>query len=405
MSDMPELFDDENITPVPLEQVVFDYRLISADKREFVMQKTDETQILLKRTTEKIIQIGKNLQEVKNTLPRGMFLPWIRSEFGMSRQTADRFMQVADRFGDKVLTVSTLSISASALYLLASTATPQEAIDETFQRAETGENITKELAKQIIEAQEAIKQAQEAEAKAKAEALVAQQQLFNTEFEASSKIEELAQQIESLQEEMDRLVKPEVQIQLKEVLPPEKQAELEELQEKVRVLESELENEKVTVPEEKQEELALLKESVAKLEQDLEKERKAVPLSTQKKLEKMQEEINNLESMKAFQTERIGKLEEDMRIALLAKEAAENADRVRQSWRIITNDVHSSLMKLLSQWPTLIDVKSFGDDEWERLASLQSTLRRVLEECDNLYTPITSTSPRMLRPLPSQAAE
>lgn len=403
MSDMPGLFDDENITPVPLEQVVFDYRLISADKREFVMQKTDETQILLKRTTEKIIQIGKNLLDVKEILPRGMFLPWIRSEFGMSQPTASRFMQAADRFGDKVFTVNTLSISASALYLLASTSTSQEAVDETFQRAEAGENITKELAKQIIEAHEEIKLAQEAEAKARAETLIAQQQLFDARSDATSKVDELTQQIEDLQNEMELLVKPEVQIQLKEVLPPEKQAELEELQEKVRALKNELENEKLTIPEEKQQELASLKASVTKLEKDLESERKTVPLSTQKKLDKMQEEIDNLESMKAFQAERIEKLQEDMRIALLAKEAAENADRVRQSWRLITNDVHSSLMKLLSQWPTLIDVRSFDEDEWERLANLQSTLRRVLEECDNLHVPISSEAPRMLRPV--QTAE
>jgi DNA repair exonuclease SbcCD ATPase subunit len=405
MSDMPGLFDEEfsQLSPNHIVQIIFDYRFLPTETREFVLQKTDETQFLLKKTTDHIIKIGKNLLEVKAKLPHGMFGPWLQTEFSLSEDTARNFMHVADRFGDESRTVRDFPVSV--LYLLAAPSTPQKVVDDAFQRAASGERITKAMAQKLIETEKAREEAEKEAAEARAEMILAQQHLFNVRSDATSKVDELTQQIEDLQAEMDRLTIPEIQIQLKEVLPPEKQAELEELQEKVRVLEDELESEKVSVPAEKQEELALLKESIAKLERDLENEKKAVPLSTQKQLEKQQEEIKNLESMKSFQTERIKKLEEDMRIALLAKEAAENATRVKQSWRIVTNDVHSSLMKLLSQWPTLIDVRSFEEDEWERLANLQSTLRRVLEECDNLHVPLSSASPRMLRPIPSQKAE
>jgi len=42
------------------------------------------------------------------------------------------------------------------------------------------------------------------------------------------------------------------------------------------------------------------------------------------------------------------------------------------------------MMRLLGQWPTPLDVRSFESDDWERLSQLKSTLKRVLEECDNL---------------------
>lgn len=53
-----------------------------------------------------------------------MFLPWIEAEFGMSRQTAERFLNVANVYGAKVLSVSNLNLTA--LYELAAPSTPPE---------------------------------------------------------------------------------------------------------------------------------------------------------------------------------------------------------------------------------------------------------------------------------------
>lgn len=362
MSDViPGLFD-EDTSPVPLEQVVFDYRLLSADKREFVLQKTDETQWLLKSTADKIIQIGKNLREVKERLPHGMFLPWLQSEFRLSEHTARNFMRVSERFEEKSITV--MDFSVSALYLLAAPSTPQEAIDEAMQRADSGEKITKSLAKQIIEAQEVIRKAQEAEAEARAEATVKQQLLLKTEREATSKIDGLTQQIEDLQEKMRTIVIPEVRIEEKQV---------------------------IAIPQETQEKLATLQQSVKTLEEDLKKEKVAVPPSAQSKLESLQKQLERLkeereqqEKEKEQQEERIKKLNEDINTAIHKREFAENADRIRQGWRMITSEVHSSMMRLLGQWPTPIDVQVFDADDWARVDHLKSTLRRVLEECDNL---------------------
>lgn len=314
---LPGLFDDEP-TPELTEIGVFDYRLLSAEKREFVLQKTDETQMLLKRTAEKIIEIGKNLNTVKELLPHGMFSPWLQSEFEMSRQTANRFMQVAERFEDKLLTVS--SLSSSALYLLASPSTPQEAVDEALYRANSGEKITQALAKQIIDAQEAIKKSQDAEAKARADLLVAQQRLFDTEAD-------LQDQIATLNEQIKTMETPPVREVEKQVVPPE----------------------------------------------------------VQKKLVDLQKEQDRLQAERKSQDERIEKLKADVEVSIRKREFAENADRIRQGWRQITSETHSCLMRLLGQWPTPIDVQAFEADDWAQVDHLKSTLKRVLSECDALH--------------------
>lgn len=56
----------------------------------------------MKRTAEDIVEIGRDLKEVKEKLDHGQFLPWIESEFGMSQQTASNFMRVAEQFADKL---------------------------------------------------------------------------------------------------------------------------------------------------------------------------------------------------------------------------------------------------------------------------------------------------------------
>lgn len=331
------LFEDE--TSVQLEQVVFDYRLLSADTRVFVLEKTDETQWLLKKTAENIIKIGKNLQEVKARLPHGMFLPWLKSEFGLSEKMARNFMYVKDRFENKSVNFTDLSISA--LYLLSAPGTPPEAVDEALQRAEKGEKITHALAKQIIEAQDALKKAQEAEAQARADAILAQQQLFNVQ-------EKYASESARWDVEKEALTKPDtVTVEVvKEVIP------LSAVQEMKR-LESQL----------------------GKQKSDYDKQEA------------------ELHAKKAY----IARLEDDIRTAAINKELTDNADRIRQKWRLITNETHSSMMRLIGQLPTPIDLRSFEDEDWERVNQLKETLRRVLDECDNLHVAPVSSGPFMLR--------
>lgn len=360
MSDLAQsLFDEGDSTPIALEQVVFDYRLLSEDKREFVLQKTDETQILLKRTAENIIQIGKNLQSVSDALPQGMFLPWLKSEFGMSQPIAYNFMQVAKRFDGKI--INFINLPVSALYLLAAPKTSQEAVDEALERSQK-EKITQALAKQIIEEQEARKKAEQSEVQARADQEVIQHLLLKTEEEASSKIEDLQNQIAVLQQKMAELTTPPVEYVEKPVWPEDKVAELADLQKGIDALNATLEAEKRNIPPDAQKKIDTL----------------------QTLLDKLREERKQQEELSKQQEARIKKLNDDINTAIRNREFVENADRIRQGWRTINSEVHSCLMRLLGQWPTPVDVQTFDADDWARVDHLKATLQRVLDECNSL---------------------
>jgi hypothetical protein len=128
--------------------IKFEYEHLDAETRITVQQHTSEIKNLLHRTTEQIIEIGLKLTDVKDQLGHGKFRSWLKAEFDWSIPTANRFMQVADKF--KNLNLRHLDIAASALYLLASPSTSEEARTEAHERASQGENITYTKAKAII---------------------------------------------------------------------------------------------------------------------------------------------------------------------------------------------------------------------------------------------------------------
>jgi gas vesicle protein len=126
----------------------FDYEKLDTDVRMVIQQHTSEIKNLMRRTTQEIIEIGQKLTYVKAQLGHGNFRIWLKAEFDWSVPTANRFMQVAENF--KCINLRDLNIAASALYLLASPSTPQEARTEALKRATSGENITYTKAKTIV---------------------------------------------------------------------------------------------------------------------------------------------------------------------------------------------------------------------------------------------------------------
>ncbi|GHO92670.1 hypothetical protein KSF_027180 [Reticulibacter mediterranei] len=64
----------EEIPEPPQEAVTFDYSTLNEETRAFVRQKTEETHLYLKRTTEAIVQIGHNLLAVQHRLGHGRFM-------------------------------------------------------------------------------------------------------------------------------------------------------------------------------------------------------------------------------------------------------------------------------------------------------------------------------------------
>ncbi len=189
----------------------FDYGALDAETREFVQRKTDEIHGQLKRTAEGVIRIGLNLITVKERLPHGQFLPWLKSEFEMSENAALKFMQVAERFGSK--SINFMNLSASILYALAAPSTS----DAVVERVQSGE----------IEATlSSIKAAKEAE-KSRAD------EERRGRREAERQLQELMAEVATLQRQLEE--KP--QVIEKPVENPETEAELARLKQKYAELE------------------------------------------------------------------------------------------------------------------------------------------------------------------------
>lgn len=109
----------------------FDYASLDAATAIFVEQQTGEIRILMRRTAQDIVEIGRRLISIKEKLGHGYFLKWLVTEFDGHRDTANKFMQVAKEFGNVEMSkISTFEISA--LYRLAAPSTPQAARDEAI---------------------------------------------------------------------------------------------------------------------------------------------------------------------------------------------------------------------------------------------------------------------------------
>jgi len=123
-------------------------------KQQGLAHLAQDTRFRMKRSTEDLIQIGTNLIEAKKLCEHGEWLPWLEREFtdeyALTHRSAQHYMNVAQKFGDKCETVSYLPIAATALYMLSVTSVPDEAREEAITRAAAGETISKKKANQII---------------------------------------------------------------------------------------------------------------------------------------------------------------------------------------------------------------------------------------------------------------
>ena len=127
----------------------FDYSFLDQESSVFVQERTERIKRLARKTIYDLIDIGHYLIEVKEKLGHGNYYNWLFAEFNWSPRSAERFMNVAKRFGDKCDILSDLNILPSALYQLAVPSTPDTAVEEAIERAKAGEVINQRLASGI----------------------------------------------------------------------------------------------------------------------------------------------------------------------------------------------------------------------------------------------------------------
>lgn len=129
---------------VPVSEL---YDGLSASQITLVQAAEKEIQISSRIAIRAMIAIGKRLAAVKPILKgEDKWRRWLKQSFDASHDTADRYIQVAEKFGDLS---QIASFQKGALYLLSEDEVPQEARDLAIQRAERGEHITRQVAAEI----------------------------------------------------------------------------------------------------------------------------------------------------------------------------------------------------------------------------------------------------------------
>ena len=126
----------------------FNYDLLETKLADKVRTAADRIRDRIKKTVEDIIEVGNDLLAVKEALPHGQFLPWLKAEFGWSERSAQNFMNVAEQF--KSAKIADLPIQPSAAYFLAAPSVPDEARQKAVEKAEAGEEITFAAAREIV---------------------------------------------------------------------------------------------------------------------------------------------------------------------------------------------------------------------------------------------------------------
>jgi hypothetical protein len=174
----------------------FDYSSLSADKAASARASAGRIRGRMQLAADSILEVGRELIEQKKTLGHGNFLPWIEAEFGMSEDSAARFINVANNLGDKFRSVRNLA--PTALYALAAKSTPPEVREQVEERAAKGEKVTaaqiEVLKKQLAAAKQ---QAEEAESEVVAQAKRAEL--------AEAANDRLSDTVTELQDEVSRL--------------------------------------------------------------------------------------------------------------------------------------------------------------------------------------------------------
>ena len=94
----------------------------------------------LKRVHNDIFAIGRGLLIARGKLRHGDWLPWLAAEFGWTPRSAQHYMNVAARLGDKCESLSHLGMEI--LYKLAAPSTPGEVVAAVTSMAEVGKKVT-----------------------------------------------------------------------------------------------------------------------------------------------------------------------------------------------------------------------------------------------------------------------
>lgn len=124
---------------------------LSTNKSAILANNAFEIKRLKKRVAEDLVKIGELLTESKKMLGHGNWLPWLDKEFGWSADMALNLMNTYEMFKSRDFrNMSTISLPASALFLLAAPSTSESIRNEVLNKAESGAKITHTEVKKAV---------------------------------------------------------------------------------------------------------------------------------------------------------------------------------------------------------------------------------------------------------------
>lgn len=124
-----------------MARVTFQYDVIKdAGLRKQAETQAKEIKTLIRRSGEAVVQIGKRLASVRESMSPAMFRAWVEVEFCWNQSTASNYMQAAKVFGEADCLAE---FQPSAIIALARRNVPQTVIDEAFRLARSGDVVTR----------------------------------------------------------------------------------------------------------------------------------------------------------------------------------------------------------------------------------------------------------------------
>lgn len=105
-----------------------------------------------KRTTSGILIMAEVAYEVREAYGYPMYCAWLEERYGLKQRMANNLLAVrrmVKHFG-MIDTDRWVSFAPSAIYILAASSTPEDAVEEALTLAEQGETVTHAIARGIV---------------------------------------------------------------------------------------------------------------------------------------------------------------------------------------------------------------------------------------------------------------
>lgn len=114
----------------------FDYTALPATTATALRKQAAKIKERVRATTAGIIEIGRDLIAVKQTLEHGQFSQWVEAECGFTARSAQNYMRAAEFAEGKYETVAVLP--PAVVYKLSAKKAPIEVVKQVIQRAAAG---------------------------------------------------------------------------------------------------------------------------------------------------------------------------------------------------------------------------------------------------------------------------